>query len=133
MTAACNAAASSAVTPVPPARPCPQVVLSIAAFSLFSLPVGQGIGTQFLERAVQAPPELVSIRSLDEALVIAAALSMSSSAFVLQLLAERGEMGQRFSQATLGILLFQVRGQRLGGAGRARLAGQTSRAMLGIA
>jgi len=40
--------------------------------------------------------------------VIAAALSMSSSAFVLQLLAERGESASRTGSATLGILLFQV-------------------------
>jgi Kef-type K+ transport system membrane component KefB len=40
--------------------------------------------------------------------VIAAALSMSSSAFVLQLLSERGELTSRFGSATLGVLLFQV-------------------------
>lgn len=42
-----------------------------------------------------------------QAVVIAAALSMSSSAFVLQLLAERGEAPTRVGSATLGILLFQ--------------------------
>lgn len=41
--------------------------------------------------------------------MIAAALSMSSSAFVLQLLSERGESATRTGSATLGILLFQVR------------------------
>eukprot|EP00775_Hariotina_reticulata_P005483 gene5483-5718_t len=47
--------------------------------------------------------------SLDrlKAVVIAAALSMSSSAFVLQLLSERGEAPTRVGSATLGILLFQ--------------------------
>ncbi len=40
--------------------------------------------------------------------MIAAALSMSSSAFVLQLLSERGELTSRFGSATLGVLLFQV-------------------------
>jgi predicted Kef-type K+ transport protein len=44
-----------------------------------------------------------------QAVVIAAALSMSSSAFVLQLLSERGESATRTGSATLGILLFQVR------------------------
>lgn len=39
--------------------------------------------------------------------MIAAALSMSSSAFVLQLLSERGESPTRVGSATLGILLFQ--------------------------
>ena len=43
-----------------------------------------------------------------QAVVIAAALSMSSSAFVLQLLSERGESATRTGSATLGILLFQV-------------------------
>jgi Kef-type K+ transport system membrane component KefB len=42
-----------------------------------------------------------------QAVVIAAALSMSSSAFVLQLLSERGEAPTRVGSATLGILLFQ--------------------------
>lgn len=88
---------------------CAQVSLCIAAFTCFSLPVGKGIGTQFLEWLVNAAPELVSIRSIDEAVIIAAALSMSSSAFVLQLLAERGEGNLKFASATLGILLFQVR------------------------
>lgn len=39
---------------------------------------------------------------------------MSSSAFVLQLLQERGEMATRFGSATLGILLLQVRAWELG-------------------
>jgi Kef-type K+ transport system membrane component KefB len=42
-----------------------------------------------------------------QAVVIGAALAMSSSAFVLQLLQERGEMPTRVGSATLGILLFQ--------------------------
>ncbi|KAB1206734.1 K(+) efflux antiporter 3, chloroplastic [Morella rubra] len=50
---------------------------------------------------------LVNIRSIDEAVVIGAALSLSSSAFVLQLLAEKGELPTRFGSATLGILLLQ--------------------------
>ncbi|CAL2278237.1 unnamed protein product [Prunus armeniaca] len=49
----------------------------------------------------------VNIRSIDEAVVIGAALSLSSSAFVLQLLAEKGELPTRFGSATLGILLLQ--------------------------
>ncbi|XP_022726852.1 K(+) efflux antiporter 3, chloroplastic-like isoform X2 [Durio zibethinus] len=49
----------------------------------------------------------VNIRSIDEAIVIGAALSLSSSAFVLQLLAEKGELPTRFGSATLGILLLQ--------------------------
>ena len=50
---------------------------------------------------------VLNIRSVDEAVVIGTALSLSSSAFVLQLLANRCELPTRFSSATLGILLLQ--------------------------
>ena len=53
-----------------------------------------------------------------QAIVIGGALSMSSSAFVLQLLKERGEMATRFGSATLGILLLQVGGGRRRGGRR---------------
>ena len=43
-----------------------------------------------------------------QAIVIGGALSMSSSAFVLQLLSERGETPTKYGSATLGILLLQV-------------------------
>jgi hypothetical protein len=139
-----------------------QMFLCTLAFSLFSLPVGKGIGTQILEvvscrlgagqdllrcpaaqqlvwpsshcgpatgaergqisnpeprraRRVQvfrASPQLAAIRSVDEAVVIGVALSLSSSAFVLQLLNERGEMATKFGSATLGILLMQARPQQ---------------------
>lgn len=59
-----------------------QVVLSSLAFSIFPF-VG---GVQFLEFFVGAEPGLVDITRVDEALVIGAALSLSSSAFVLQIL-----------------------------------------------
>lgn len=49
-------------------------------------------------------------RAHAQAVVIGAALSLSSSAFVLQLLNERGEMSTRLGSATLGILLLQARG-----------------------
>jgi Kef-type K+ transport system membrane component KefB len=62
---------------------------------------------QFLENVLHAPPALAELRTVDEAVVIGAALSLSSSAFVLQLLRERGELDTRFGQATLGILLLQ--------------------------
>jgi monovalent cation:proton antiporter-2 (CPA2) family protein len=42
-----------------------------------------------------------------EAAVIGAALSLSSSAFILQLLAEKGERQSRAGVATFGVLLFQ--------------------------
>ncbi|KAA8493143.1 K(+) efflux antiporter 3, chloroplastic [Porphyridium purpureum] len=45
--------------------------------------------------------------SVPESVVIGSALTLSSSAFVIQLLSERGERDQRFGTATFGVLLFQ--------------------------
>jgi Kef-type K+ transport system membrane component KefB len=84
-----------------------QVLLSTAVFTAFELPVGNAVGTQILTKFLGAAPELVNIRSLDEAIVIGAGLSLSSSAFVLQLLSERGELATPFGRATLGVLLMQ--------------------------
>jgi len=91
-----------------------QMVLCTAIFTGVGLPVfggafngGESLVTGFLEDVAKAPHALVSIRSLDEAIVIGAALSLSSSAFVLQLLSERGELPTRLGAATLGILLLQ--------------------------
>lgn len=85
------------------------MALSTLAFTLIALPVGNGIGTQILVKIFHASPGLAAIRTVDEAIVIGAALSLSSSAFVLQLLAENGELSSKFGSATLGILLLQVR------------------------
>ncbi|CAB4320302.1 unnamed protein product [Prunus armeniaca] len=84
-----------------------QVVLSTLAFTAFELPPNGAIGTRILTFFFNSRPDLVNIRSIDEAVVIGAALSLSSSAFVLQLLAEKGELPTRFGSATLGILLLQ--------------------------
>lgn len=84
-----------------------QVAITTGAFTAFELPVGNGLGSDFLEWAFGSSPELVDIRSFDEAVVIGMALSLSSSAFVLQLLSEKGLMGSKFASATLGILLLQ--------------------------
>ena len=86
-----------------------QMLLTTLAFTLFALPVGHGIGTVILEQVFHAPSRIASIRTIDEAVVIGAALSLSSSAFVLQLLSESGELPTKFGSATLGILLLQVR------------------------
>lgn len=86
-----------------------QMLLCTVAFVAFALPAGEGLGTQVLTTVFGAEPSLVSIRSLDEAVVIGAALSLSSSAFVLSILNEKGELSTKFGAATLGILLFQVR------------------------
>ncbi|KAJ9159284.1 hypothetical protein P3X46_024799 [Hevea brasiliensis] len=84
-----------------------QVVLSTLAFTAFELPPNGAIGTRILEFLFHSRSDLVNIRSIDEAIVIGAALSLSSSAFVLQLLAEKGELPTRLGSATLGILLLQ--------------------------
>ncbi|KAF5206233.1 Glutathione-regulated potassium-efflux system protein [Thalictrum thalictroides] len=84
-----------------------QVLLSTLAFTLFELPPNGAIGTKILQFLFHSRDDLVNIRSVDEAIVIGAALSLSSSAFVLQLLAEKGELPTRFGSATLGILLLQ--------------------------
>ena len=85
-----------------------QMLLTTLAFTLFALPVGHGVGTVILEQVFHAPSRIASIRTIDEAVVIGAALSLSSSAFVLQLLSESGELPTKFGSATLGILLLQV-------------------------
>ncbi|KAL6847190.1 hypothetical protein ACP4OV_023043 [Aristida adscensionis] len=85
----------------------PQVLLSTLAFTAFELPPNGAVGTKILQFLFNSRPDLVNIRSVDEAIVIGAALSLSSSAFVLQLLAEKGELPTRFGSATLGILLLQ--------------------------
>ncbi|MED6134053.1 K(+) efflux antiporter 3, chloroplastic [Stylosanthes scabra] len=83
------------------------VLLCTLAFTAFELPPNGAVGTKILEFLFHSRPDLVNIRSVDEAVVIGAALSLSSSAFVLQLLAEKGELPTRFGSATLGILLLQ--------------------------
>eukprot|EP00897_Mesotaenium_endlicherianum_P010874 jgi/Mesen1/9815/ME000007S09870 len=85
----------------------PQVLLTTLAFTAFELPPNGAVGTRIMEWMLHARPDLVNIRSIDEAVVIGAALSLSSSAFVLQLLAEKGELPTRIGSATLGILLLQ--------------------------
>ncbi|CAM9404208.1 unnamed protein product, partial [Choristocarpus tenellus] len=59
-----------------------QVVLCTLAFASFPF-VG---GVDFLELVFHSPPYLVGIQRVDEAVVIGAALSLSSSAFVLKIL-----------------------------------------------
>ena len=80
-----------------------QVLLTTAAFSLFPF-VG---GVKFLETFVRSSAELVEISRVDEAVVIGAALSLSSSAFVLKILQEKGQLGTKIGAASLGILLLQ--------------------------
>eukprot|EP00752_Nemacystus_decipiens_P007519 g6719.t1 len=80
-----------------------QVLLCTLAFAAFPF-LG---GVDLLEIIFHSPAELVSIRRVDEAVVIGAALSLSSSAFVLKILQEKGQKAERFGRAVLGILLLQ--------------------------
>lgn len=80
-----------------------QVILCTAAFFVFPF-IG---GVQFLEIFMGSDSALVDIERVDEAMVIGAALSLSSSAFVLKILQEKGQMSTKFGAACLGILLLQ--------------------------
>jgi Kef-type K+ transport system membrane component KefB len=80
-----------------------QVLLTTFSFFIFPF-IG---GVQFLEYMFQSDAAVVDITRLDEALVIGAALSLSSSAFVLKILQENNQLSTRMGAACLGILLFQ--------------------------
>jgi len=80
-----------------------QVILCTLAFFFFPF-IG---GVQFLEIIAKATPDVVDITRVDEALVIGAALSLSSSAFVLKILQEKGTLGSKVGSASLGVLLLQ--------------------------
>ena len=60
-----------------------------------------------LENVIGSPAEVVEYTRFDEALVIGAALSLSSSAFVLKIMQERGQLATKSGSAALGILLLQ--------------------------
>jgi Kef-type K+ transport system membrane component KefB len=80
-----------------------QVALTTMAFTAVPF-VG---GLHFLENFLHANPALIEMRRLDEAFVIGAALSLSSSAFVLKILQEKRQLGEQFGRASLGVLLMQ--------------------------
>ena len=80
-----------------------QVLLCTIAF--FAFPFLGGV--QFLEFFVRSDANVVDITRIDESLVIGAALSLSSSAFVLKILQEKGQLTTKFGSAALGILLMQ--------------------------
>ena len=68
---------------------------------------GMGAAQVGVTAAVCAALGLIAGLSWPTALVIGAALSMSSTAFVLQMLSERKEMTSRHGREAFGILLFQ--------------------------
>jgi len=80
-----------------------QVLFCTLAFGLIPF-LG---GVTFFEKVLNAPESIVGITRIDEAFVIGVALALSSSAFVLKTLQEKGEMGSKFAKACLGVLLFQ--------------------------
>uniref|UniRef100_A0A7R9U8T7 RCK N-terminal domain-containing protein n=1 Tax=Pinguiococcus pyrenoidosus TaxID=172671 RepID=A0A7R9U8T7_9STRA len=80
-----------------------QMLLCTIAFGLF--PFMRGV--DLLEVVFRSPPDLVGITRPDEALIIGSALSLSSSAFVLKVLQEKGLQNTRTGAASLGILLLQ--------------------------
>mmetsp|Transcript_11074 Transcript_11074/g.33969 ORF Transcript_11074/g.33969 Transcript_11074/m.33969 type:complete len:777 (+) Transcript_11074:149-2479(+) len=70
---------------------------------VFGLGAGQFLITGFLITIVT----ILAGLPIETGLVIGGSLALSSSAFVLQLLSERGELGTRYGRAAFGILLFQ--------------------------
>ncbi|GAB5361713.1 hypothetical protein AAMO2058_000736500 [Amorphochlora amoebiformis] len=85
----------------------PQILLTSAVFIAILLPPGDCIGTAVINKFTGTPENFLNIFSVDEAVVIGMALSLSSSAFVLQLLGDRGQLTTKFGAATLGVLLMQ--------------------------
>lgn len=74
-------------------------------FDVFGLGVMQYVGTLFVVGRLVSSivPSLSSAASL----VLGGALALSSSAFVLQLIRDEGQLSARYGRACLGILLFQ--------------------------
>jgi CPA2 family monovalent cation:H+ antiporter-2 len=68
---------------------------------------GLGSLQWFITGIILALISLINNAPIEIAVVIGFGLALSSSAFVLQLLSERGEVGTRFGRASFGILLFQ--------------------------
>lgn len=83
------------------------LILSTACFASFELPVGEGMVTRMLENFAGARPGLFSINSFVEAIVVGAGISLSSSAFVMQLLSDQQELKSRLGGAVVGVLLIQ--------------------------
>lgn len=84
----------------------PALAFSTLVFVLLETPPDHAVGTWLLE-TVGADPLLVGIRTFVEAAVIGVGLSLSSSAFVLQLLRDKGELETRVGGAVVGTLLIQ--------------------------
>ena len=79
-----------------------QILLTTLCFFVFPF-VG---GVQFLEYFFGSDASIVNIERVDEALVIGAALSLSSSAFVLKILQENNQLSSKLGAASLGKLHY---------------------------
>ena len=84
-----------------------QVLFVNIVFAAALLPAGSALGTKVLEFIQPGNEAMLQVSSVLEAVVIGFALSLSSSAFGLQLLADRKMLASKFGTATLGVLLFQ--------------------------
>lgn len=74
-------------------------------FDVFGLGVIQYIGTGIL--IAMFASRMVPSLSPVALLVLGGGLALSTSAFVLQLIRDKGQLGTRFGKACLGVLLFQ--------------------------
>ena len=84
-----------------------QVAAVNVLFAMALLPAGNAIGTKVLEFVQPGNNEMLQVTSTLEAVVIGFALSLSSSAFGLQLLQDKQQLATKFGTASLGVLLFQ--------------------------
>ena len=84
-----------------------QVLFVNILFAAALLPPGHALGTQVLEAIQNTDIDILQINSSLQAVVIGFALSLSSSALGLQLLADKKLMTTRLGTASLGVLLFQ--------------------------
>ncbi|ABW97890.1 kea1 (nucleomorph) [Hemiselmis andersenii] len=82
--------------------------LSLSRLKSLGLDVfGLGSLQWLLTGMILALISVITHAPIEAAVVIGFGIALSSSAFVLQLLSERGEVGTRFGRASFGILLFQ--------------------------
>jgi Kef-type K+ transport system membrane component KefB len=84
-----------------------QVAAVNVLFAMALLPAGNAIGTKVLEYIQPGNDQMLQVTSTLEAVVIGFALSLSSSAFGLQLLQDKNQLATKFGTASLGVLLFQ--------------------------
>lgn len=78
---------------------------------------GLGLATFGMSAAAVAGVGFLAGLTGAQMVVIGGGVALSSSAFVLQLLRDRDDLGTRYGRACFGILLFQVGGESVGGGG----------------